>query len=194
MLARLPEPAQAQFVDAMRTIETMIEAKPERDRGADPVYILRGPKHGDFGWIVSRHAELYAQEYQWGDPFEGLCAQIVADFVNKFDPKFDRCWIAERNGENVGCIMLVKETEDIARLRLLLVDPKARGLGIGRHLTEECVRFARAARYRGITLWTHSILTAARHLYEQAGFTLTSSEARQSWGQPVVSEIWDLRL
>ena len=135
------------------------------------------------------------QEYGWAEPFEGLCAQIVADFVNNFDPKRERCWIAEMNGENVGCVMLVKDDQPgVARLRLLLVDPKARGLGLGARLVDECVRFARAAGYTKITLWTHSVLTAARHVYEGAGFTLTSSEPRHSWGKDVVAEFWDLEF
>jgi GNAT superfamily N-acetyltransferase len=157
-------------------------------------YLLRAPKIGDFGWIVSRHAELYWQEYRWGEPFEGLCAQIVADFANNFDAKRERCWIAEMNGENVGCVMLVRETDEVARLRLLLVDPKARGLGLGARLVDDCVRFARAAGYKSITLWTHSVLTGARHIYEKAGFRLTSSEPRHTWGQDVVAEFWDLEL
>ena len=152
------------------------------------------PRHGDFGWIVSRHAELYAQEYGWVEPFEGLCAQIVADFVNKYDAKRERCWIAELNGENVGCIMLAKDSNEVARIRLLLVDPKGRGLGIGARLVDECVRFARQAGYKKITLWTHSILIAARHIYEKAGFTLTSSEKKRSWSKDVVAEYWDLEL
>ena len=110
---------------------------------------MREPRAGDFGWIVSRHAELYLHEYGWADPFEGLCAQIVADFVNNFDPERERCWIAEMNGENVGCVMLVKDDQpNVARLRLLLVDPKARGLGLGARLVDECVRFARSQRLR----------------------------------------------
>jgi GNAT superfamily N-acetyltransferase len=127
-------------------------------------------------------------------PFEGVCAQIVADFVNKFDERRERCWIAEMDGENVGSIMLAKDSEAVARIRLLLVDPKARGLGLGRHLTDECIRFARDAGYRKMTLWTHSVLTAARHIYQQAGFKLMRSEQHESWGRPVVSEHWDLEL
>ena len=161
----------------------------------DRAYTLRAPRYGDFGWIVSRHAELYAQEYGWGEPFEGLCAQIVADFANKFDPTCERCWIAEMNGENVGCVMLVKdELPGVARLRLLLVDPKARGFKLGTHLVDECIAFARQSGYRKMTLWTHSILTAARRIYEKAGFTLTSSEPRHTWGKDVVAEFWDLDL
>jgi GNAT superfamily N-acetyltransferase len=155
---------------------------------------LRAPRHGDFGWMVSRHAELYAQEYNWGSPFEGLCAQIVADFVNNYDAKLERCWIAEMNGENVGCVMLVKDAPGVARLRLLLVDPKARGLGLGQRLVDECVSFAREAGYQKMTLWTHSILFAARHTYEKVGFTLTSSEKKHSWGEDLVAEYWDLTL
>ena len=160
MLGKLEPAQQARLVAAMNAIETLLDgtAKP----AATTNYILRAPRHGDFGWIVTRHAELYAQEYGWGDPFEGLCAQIVADFVNKYDPKRERCWIAELNGENVGSVMLVKDSDDVARLRLLLVDPKARGLGLGTRLVDECIGFARAAGYKKITLWTHSMLTAAR--------------------------------
>ncbi len=157
-------------------------------------YLLRAPRPGDFGWIVKRHGELYAKEYRWTEPFEGLCAQIVADFVNNYDPKRERCWIAEMNGENVGTVMLVKDKANVARLRLLLVDPKARGLGLGARLTDECVRFARRAGYKKIALWTHSVLTAARHIYEKAGFKLMRTERHKSWGQPVVSEHWDLEL
>jgi DNA-binding MarR family transcriptional regulator/GNAT superfamily N-acetyltransferase len=181
---------RAKLVKATRMIEQVLGAEPKQH----PAYTLRPPRPGDMGWIVSRHAILYAQEYGWTDPFEGLCAQIVADFVNNFDARRERCWIAEAGGENAGCVMLVKDTDDAARLRLLLVEPSARGLGIGGRLVDECVEFARAAGYRKITLWTHSVLFAARHLYQQAGFQLVSSEPRHSWGQDVVSEIWDLPL
>ena len=190
MLGQLDEPKQTELVKAMQTIETLLSAEVT----PTPAPILRAPRHGDFGWIVSRHAALYAREYGWGEPFEGLCAQIVADFVNHFDPERERCWIAELNGENVGCVMLVKETDEVARLRLLLVDPQARGLGLGERLVDECVRFGRAAGYKSVTLWTHSILAAARHCYEKAGFTLTSSEKKHSWGKDVVAEYWDLQL
>jgi DNA-binding MarR family transcriptional regulator/GNAT superfamily N-acetyltransferase len=191
MLDRLDDAQQARVVAAMNAIETLLAGAPaEKSR-----YVLRNPRTGDFGWIVSRHAELYAKEYGWNEPFEGLCAQIVAGFVNNFDPRWERCWIAEMDGENVGCVMLVKDEQPgVARLRLLLVDPKGRGVGLGTRLVDECVRFARAAGYRKITLWTHSILSAARHVYERAGFTLTSSEPRHTWGQDVVAEFWDLEL
>jgi DNA-binding MarR family transcriptional regulator/GNAT superfamily N-acetyltransferase len=190
MLRRLTATQQSDLVSALRTAETLLS---ERAKSV-PDVILRQPKPGDFGWIVARHAVLYQQEYGWIEPFEGLCAQIVADFVNKFDGRCERCWIAEIDGENVGSVFLVKDSDEVARLRLLLVEPSARGHGIGKQLTDECIRFARQCGYRKITLWTHSLLTAARHVYEQAGFRLTSSEPRRSWGQDVVSEHWDLQL
>jgi DNA-binding MarR family transcriptional regulator/GNAT superfamily N-acetyltransferase len=195
MLDKLKPSQQAQIVAAMTSIETLLTDRQTVISDAKPRYTLRDPRAGDFGWVISRHAELYFQEYGWGDPFEGLCAQIVADFVNNFDAKRERCWIAELNDENVGCVMLVKDDQPgAARVRLLLVDPKARGLGLGARLVDECVRFARAVGYTKITLWTHSVLTAARHVYEKAGFTLSSSEPRHSWGKDVVAEFWDLDL
>lgn len=182
---------QQRLLAAMGTITNLLETRRDQPRSA----ILRAPRRGDFGWIVSRHAELYAQEYGWTEPFEGLCAQIVADYVNNLDAKKERCWIAELNGAPVGSVMLVKdEKPGTARIRLLIVDPAARGLGLGRRLTNECVRFARKSGYRAITLWTHSVLTAARHVYEKAGFTLTSSEKRHTWGKDVVAEFWDMKL
>jgi len=190
MLAALAPDERARLVSAMGEIESLLD----KAGPAPKTYTLRSPTFGDFGWIVSRHAELYAQEYGWSEPFEGLCAGIVADFANKNDPNRERCWIAEMNGENVGCVMLVKDNDEVARVRLLLVDPKARGLGLGARLVEECVNFAREAGYKRVTLWTHSVLTAARHIYEKAGFTLTSSEKRHTWGKDVVAEYWDLDL
>ncbi len=192
MLGKLEPAQQVKLVAAMQTIEGLLDGNAKSEQKPD--YILRQPKPGDFGWIVTRHAELYAQEYGWTEPFEGLCAQIVADFANKNDPACERCWIAELDGENVGTVMLVKDSDDVARLRLLLVDPKGRGLGLGARLVDECVRFARAAGYKKITLWTHSILTAARHVYEKAGFALTSSEKKHSWSKDVVAEYWDMEL
>jgi len=207
MLGRLSPADQARLIAAMNTIATLLAddtgavsgevdaGSPQKMRQNQNTGVtLRAPVPGDFGWIVKRHAEIYAQEWRWLEPFEGLCAQIVADFANKHDPARERCWIAERDGENVGCIFLVCETDTVARLRLLLVEPKARGLGLGGRLTEECIRFARAAGYQKITLWTHRNLEAARKIYRQAGFKLVRSERHKSWGQPVVSEHWDLEL
>jgi len=190
LLDRLSVPEQEHLVAAMRAIETMIAAKP----AAGSEIILRDPRPGDLGWVVARHAELYLAEVGWGENFEGLCAQIVADFAGNYDPSCDRGWIAEMDGRNVGCVFLVKDSERLARLRLLLVEPAARGRGLGTLLTQECIRFARARGYRSITLWTHGVLTTARHIYERAGFRLRSSEAKRNFGQDVVSEHWDLVL
>jgi DNA-binding MarR family transcriptional regulator/GNAT superfamily N-acetyltransferase len=190
MLGKLKTGEQSQLVSAMNSIQSLLNG--HAVAAGKP--ILRAPKPGDYGWIVTRHAQLYRQEYGWTDPFEGLCAQIVADFVNKFDARKERAWIAELNGENVGSILLAKDSDDVARIRLLLVDPKGRGLGLGARLTGECVRFARAAGYKKITLWTHRNLSAARHIYAEAGFKLMRSEKHNSWGKPVVSEHWDLNL
>ena len=195
MLARLAPADRSRVMAAMQTIEGLLDndSKPRPPR-AGKGYSLRAPVPGDFGWIVRRHAELYAQEYGWTEPFEGLCAQIVADFANDYDKKRERCWIAEMDGEPVGCVFLVKDSANIARVRLLLVDPKARGLGLGARLVDECVRFARRAGYSKVTLWTHSILAAARHVYQKAGFQLTGTERHKSWGRPVTSEFYDLDL
>jgi DNA-binding MarR family transcriptional regulator/GNAT superfamily N-acetyltransferase len=190
MLDRLSDPERDHLVTAMRAVERMVAPEPK----AASRIALREPKPGDLGWVVARHATLYEQEYGWAENFEGVCAQIVADFSAKFDPSCERCWIAELDGANVGSVFLVKDTEQVARLRLLLVDPIARGCGLGTRLTDECIRFARLCGYRSITLWTHGVLTAARHVYGNAGFTLTSSEKRKSFGKSVVSEIWDLKL
>jgi DNA-binding MarR family transcriptional regulator/N-acetylglutamate synthase-like GNAT family acetyltransferase len=190
MLGKLKPAEQAELVTAMKSIQSLLDAPAAR--AAQP--ILRQPKPGDFGWVVTRHAQLYRDEYGWTEPFEGLCAQIVADFVNKFDPAKERAWIAEVDGENAGSIMLVKDSDEVARIRLLLVDPKARGLRLGAKLTEESIKFARAAGYKKVTLWTHSILTAARHVYKNAGFQLTRTEPHTSWGKPVIGEHWDLEL
>jgi DNA-binding MarR family transcriptional regulator/GNAT superfamily N-acetyltransferase len=189
VLGRLTAHEQEHLVSAMCTIETLIASEPKESE-----IILRQPRPGDLGWVVARHAELYAREYGWAEDFEGLCAQIVADFVSKHDPKCERCWIAEMDGQHVGSVFLVKDSNKVARLRLLLVDPVARGRGLGTRLTKECIQFARQCRYESITLWTHKVLTAARHVYERAGFRLTSSEARRSFGQDVISEHWDLVL
>jgi DNA-binding MarR family transcriptional regulator/GNAT superfamily N-acetyltransferase len=190
MIGKLSAADQERVVAAMHTIESLLaETSP-----ADIPYILRPPRSGDMGWIVSRHGALYGQEYGWDERLEALCAEIVAAFVRNFDAKRERCWIAERDGENVGSILLVKDTEEIARLRLLLVEPKARGLGIGARLVEECVRFAREARYKKITLWTHSVLTTARHIYEQAGFKLIDSSEHDEFGKVLTGETWDLDL
>ena len=190
MLDKLSNDRQRRLLTAMQTIEQALS----KTGATDVPYILRAPKPGDFGWVVSRHAALYGEEYGWGGPFEGLCARIVADFVNKYDAARERCWIAEREGENVGSVFLVKDSDEVARIRLLLVEPTARGLGIGVRLVEECIAFARQAGYRKITLWTHSVLTAARHIYQDAGFKLVSTKRHHEFGKAVRGETWDLTL
>lgn len=193
MLGSLSEREQSELVSAMRTIETLLgqdgASLPER------TYTLRDLQPGDLGWIIAEHARVYTREYNWDNSFEALVAQIVADFARNFDPAMERCWIAEMDGEPVGSVMLVKDDKPgIARIRLLIVSPKARGLGLGQRLTDECIAFARAKGYRAITLWTHECLTAARHCYEKAGFTLTSRENKMSFGTNVVAEYWDKKL
>lgn len=190
MLAPLRAADQERLVTAMRTIEELLGAAPENRAP----YLLRPHQPGDMGWVVSAHGALYAREYGWDQTFEALVAEIVARFVRRYDPARERCWIAEKDGANVGSAFVVRKSASVAKLRLLIVDPKARGLGIGRRLVEECVRFARQARYRKLTLWTNSILHAARHLYEEAGFTLVKSEPHRSFGHELVGETWDLKL
>jgi GNAT superfamily N-acetyltransferase len=190
MIGKLSVADQDRVVAAMRTIERVLG-----DTTLPQVpYVLRQPRAGDMGWIVGRHGALYSEEYGWDERLEALCAEIVASFVRNYDDRRERCWIAERDGENVGCVMLVKDTDQVARLRLLLVEPSARGLGIGARLVEECVRFARVAGYRKITLWTHSVLIAARRIYEHAGFRLMDSWTHNDFGKELVGENWDLPL
>lgn len=192
MLGRLPAGGQGRLIEAMGTIEALLGA-PGGRRAAAP-YLLRSHQPGDMGWVVHRHGVLYAQEYGWDERFEALVADIVARFIKHFDPKRERCWMAEKDGEIVGSVFLVKQSATVARLRLMLVEPSARGMGIGTRLVGECIRFARQAGYRKITLWTNSVLLAARHIYEQAGFRLVHEEAHHSFGHDLVGETWDLKL
>jgi DNA-binding MarR family transcriptional regulator/N-acetylglutamate synthase-like GNAT family acetyltransferase len=190
ILAGLSAAEQNRLIDAMHTIEQLLGSQSIQE----PAYILRPHQPGDMGWVVHRHGVLYAQEYRWDEHFEALVAEIVAKFVQNFDPKRERCWIAEKDGEIVGSVFLVKHSKTVAKLRLLLVEPAARGLGIGKRLVAECVRFARQAGYKKITLWTQSSLRAARGIYERAGFCLVEHHRHRSWGHDLVAETWDLVL
>lgn len=168
---------------------------PENPAPQSPPYTLRQHRPGDIGWVAGRHGELYWQEYGYDERFEALVAGIVAQFVQKLDPKHERCWIAEKDGERVGTVFLVKKSKTVAKLRLLLVEPRARGLGIGKRLVSECVGFARQAGYKKVVLWTQSELHTARHLYEQAGFTRIAQKPHQSWGRTdLVAETWELQF
>ena len=191
MLGGLSAAAQNRLVDAMHAIENLLGVQPAQK----PAYILRPHRPGDMGWVVYRHGVLYAQEYRYDERFEALVAEIVAKFIQNFDSKRERCWIAEKDGEIIGSVFLVKHSKTVAKLRLLLVEPTARGLGIGNRLVEECVRFARQAGYRKITLWTQSSLRAARGIYEKAGFRLVGQKRHDSWGHHgLVAETWELVL
>ncbi|MBE3559400.1 MAG: MarR family transcriptional regulator [Ktedonobacteraceae bacterium] len=190
MLSDLSEEDQQRLLKAMNTIKSIF------NRGlkyAEP-FVLRPHEPGDMGWVVHRHGVLYAQEYGWNEQFEALVAQIVADFITHYNPERERCWIAEMNGEIVGSVFVVQASETVAKLRLLLVEPAARGLGLGTRLVEECIRFARLRGYQKLTLWTNSVLTAARHIYAKAGFRLMTQQPHHSFGQDLVEETWELSL
>ncbi len=190
MLANLPRSERARLVAAIGTVEHLL------GDGVEPrvPYILRPPRIGDLGFVVHRQAALYSQEYGWNGEFEALLAEIVAAFIRNFDPARERCWIAEREGEIVGSVFVVRASDDLAKLRMLYVEPSARGLGIGARLVEECLAFAREAGYRRMTLWTNDILTAARHIYQRAGFRLVQSERHHSFGHELVGENWERDL
>jgi len=190
MLGRLVSSDQKKLVAAMDTIREVLG---DRDKSAEP-YVLRPPRPGDLGWVVHRHGALYSKEYGWDERFEALVSEIVADFVKNFDPRRERCWIAERKAEIVGSVFLVKKDDLTAKLRLLYVEPSARGLGIGKRLVDECIRFAQHAGYQKITLWTQSCLTAARRIYEKAGFEIVARNNNKSFGKELVAETWQKEL
>lgn len=191
LLAPVTRDGRRRLIESMRTIEQVL-APPAC---ATEPYLLRGHQPGDMGWVTYRHGVLYAQEYGYDARFEALVAKIVGEFIEQLDPARERCWIAEKDGEIAGAVFLVKKSAAVAKLRLLYVEPAARGMGIGERLISECIRFARQARYRRITLWTQSELDAARHLYEKAGFQRTAEEPHHSFGRDdLVAETWELAL
>ena len=192
LLTRVPAAGQRRLIESMHAIEEVLGAPAE---GSKTPYVLRQHQPGDMGWITHRHGVLYSQEYGYDEHFEALVAKIVGEFIENYDPARERCWIAERNGEIAGSVFLVKKSATVAQLRLLYVEPSARGLGIGARLIDECLRFARRARYRKITLWTQSELLAARHLYRKAGFEHIAEQPHRSFSRDdLVADTWELKL
>jgi GNAT superfamily N-acetyltransferase len=190
LLAALMPTQLQELLRAMQRIELLLGTKPASNES----YLLRPHQVGDIGWVIHRQGLLYAQEYGWDASFEALVAEIAARFVQKFDPVWERCWIAEREDQIVGSVFLVRRSATVAQLRLLYVEPAARGLGIGARLTRECIRFATEKGYRRLMLWTNAGLDAARHIYEVAGFVLKKEERHHSFGKDQVGQIWELGL
>jgi DNA-binding MarR family transcriptional regulator/GNAT superfamily N-acetyltransferase len=193
MLEPLSGAQQQRVIGAMQEIHTALSAAPATEPSSD-AYTLRGHRPGDMGWIVHRHGVLYFQEYGWDERFEAVVAHVVADFIDGFNPARERCWIAEMKGEIVGSVFVVTKSKTVAKLRLLLVEPSARGLGIGRRLVDEVIRFAREAGYKKIALWTHPELVSARKIYKAAGFDLVGTEQHTLFGAPLTAETWAMTL
>lgn len=192
LLAPLPEADQERLIGAMRTVSALMGDRSEAS--LNRTFVLRSHRPGDMGWVTQRHGALYSDEYGLNDRMELYVAEVVAKFLREYDPARERCWIADQDGTPIGSVFLVKESDEMARLRLLIVEPKARGLGVGRRLVDECIRFARQAGYREVTLWTHSILTAARRIYAAAGFEIIETEEHDEFGPMLTGETWTLRL
>ncbi len=191
MVAQLAARDRRRLVEALCLAERFLGGTPDASRTP---YVVRPPRPGDMGWIVHRHGALYAEENGWDAKNEALVAEIVAGFVRSFDAKRENCWIAEREGAAVGSIFLVRESDQVGKLRLLYVEPSARGLGIGRYLVEECLRFARQAGYARVTLWTNDVLVAARRIYQDAGFRLIAEQRHHSFGHDLIGQNWDRAL
>jgi DNA-binding MarR family transcriptional regulator/N-acetylglutamate synthase-like GNAT family acetyltransferase len=196
MLRDLEAPKQRRLVEAMESIVETLggEVEPPKSLQTKEPFILRSHRPGDIGWVIHRHGVLYFQEYGWDETFEALVAQIAARFIQRFDSKHEHCWVAERDGEILGSVFLVRRSKTLCQLRLLLVEPKARGLGIGKRLVDECIRFARQVGYRKMTLWTNDVLHAARHIYEERGFRKVDEEKHHSYGHDLVAQTWELTL
>jgi DNA-binding MarR family transcriptional regulator/N-acetylglutamate synthase-like GNAT family acetyltransferase len=194
ILATLPEADQRRLIGAMETVQGLLGKSTVSAGSSGEQYLLRPHQPGDMGWVVHRHGVLYAQEYGYDETFEALVADIVAKFIQHYDAKRERCWVAEREGEIAGSVFLVAESKTVAKLRLLLVEPSARGLGIGARLVAECVQFARRAGYKKIVLWTQSELDAARHLYKKAGFHVIEKKHHHSFGKDLTAETWEVAL
>ena len=190
MLAPIPESAKDRLTGAMAAIEGILEPH----AAAAGAFVLRTHRPGDMGWVVQAHGEIYFREYGWDERFEALVAHIAGEFIDRLDPARERCWIAERDGERVGSVFLVKKSAAVAKLRLLIVDPRVRGAGLGAKLVDECVRFARTCGYKRMTLWTQQNLASARKIYEAAGFEVTAREKHAMFGVPLVGETWELAL
>jgi DNA-binding MarR family transcriptional regulator/GNAT superfamily N-acetyltransferase len=190
LLATVTPAARPRLIGALATVHRLLEPVAGRERQV----VLRDPRPGDLGWVVQVHGELYAREYGYDWTFEGLVAEIAAKFIRDFDPAHEKGWIAEVDGERAGCVFVVRHSPTVAKLRLLIVAPDARGLGLGGRLTDECIAFARSAGYRKMVLWTQSTLTAARAIYASRGFALKQSEPNPAFGQQLVSETWELKL
>lgn len=190
LLEGLPGRESERLVRAMETVQRLMGARQQR---SDP-YVLRPLRVGDIGWITHRQGILYAQEYGWDGTYEALVAEILAAFVRNFDPESEAAWVAELDGEVVGSIFAVKKSDTMAKLRLLYVEPSARGLGIGRRLVDECIAFARAKNYQTLTLWTNDVLVSARRIYQSAGFVLADEEKHHAFGKDLVGQNWNLDL
>ncbi|MDM0112198.1 helix-turn-helix domain-containing GNAT family N-acetyltransferase [Variovorax sp. J22R133] len=193
LLARLSVADRHRLVEAMQTVQSLLDAAPS-DKARTRTVVLRDPAPGDIGWVVQQHGEIYAREYGWNSEFEALVADIAAKFMRDFQPAWEKCWVAELDGERVGAVFLVRKSAGIAQLRMLLLTPAARGMGLGARLTDECIAFARSKGYKKIMLWTNSCLAAARGIYAARGFKLDKSEPYEGFGQKLVGETWSLKL
>jgi DNA-binding MarR family transcriptional regulator/GNAT superfamily N-acetyltransferase len=193
LLEKLAPAEQARVVGAMSTVESLLGHSSQTSQAVQTI-VLREHRPGDMGWVASAHGALYAREYGWDITFEALVAKITAEFIENFEPRRERCWIAELDGERVGSVFVVRTSDEVAKLRLLIVDPRARGLKLGTRLVDECLRFAKSAGYSSMTLWTQSILTAARAIYERAGFKLVAEEPHHSFGADLIGETWERAL